>query len=392
MRHMPFAVWRLTLAYSLMLAGTSMIVLLAGIIGTSIAPSPDIATLPIALTVIGVACSTLPTGKLLNRFGRRSVFIANCLLAIAGALLASISLTYQSFTGFCAATFLIGWSAAASHQYRFAALEAVPAARAAKATSTLLLGGLLGAFIGPELAVKGRNLFATEFSGSFLLLAICYVLGMIVISFHADHKVSSDGDHGSGRPLKEIFRAPVIILAVASGGLAYGVMSLIMTATPISMHEHSGHSLETTKFVIQSHIAAMYLPSLFYGALCGVLGYRGLLWTGLLCFAISLVAALADIEVLNYWVALVLLGVGWNFLFLTGTNLLPQGYRTEERFRVQSTNDFLVFTVQAIVSLVSGWLLVHWQWEGLLWICVPLIVFFGLFLWQRNTSLASYEV
>lgn len=380
MRHVPGTVWRLTLAYAFMMAGTAMIVLLAGIIGTRIAPSAGLAALPVALAVIGVASSALPTGKLLGRYGRRRVFIAYGLLAICSALIASASLVRGTFSGFCSAAFLIGWSGAAGHQYRFAALESVPANLAAKATSTLLLGGLLGAFIGPELAVRGHWLLATEYAGSFLLLAVSYVAGLTIISFHKDNFVTTPVQGSGGQSLQVILRSPVIVLAVSAAALAYGVMSLIMSATPISMHQHAGHSLEATKFVIQSHIGAMYLPSLVYGALFRRLGARAMLRLGLATLLASLLVALSGVQFVNYWLALILLGVGWNFLYLTGTNLLPLGYEPEDRFRVQSANDFLVFTVQALVSLGSGWLLFHWHWRGLLLTCVPLLVGFMIFL------------
>jgi len=386
MRHVPFTVWRLTVAYALMMAGTAMIVLLAGIIGTEIAPSAGLATLPVALAIVGVASSALPTGKLLGRFGRRPVFVTYAVLAICSALLASTSLVHGTFAGFCTAAFLIGWSAAAGHQYRFAALESVPATLAPKATSTLLLGGLLGAFIGPELAVRGRWLLQTEYAGSFLLLAGSYLAGLTIISFHRDQLKTKQMHGGSGQPLRVILRTPVVVLAVASAALAYGVMSLIMTATPISMHQHSGHSLEATKFVIQSHIGAMYLPSLFFGSMFRRLGARMMLRLGIAALAASLAVALADVHFMNYWIALMLLGVGWNFLYLTGTNLLPLGYRPEDRFRVQSANDFMVFTVQASVSLSSGWLLFHWHWQGLLSTCVILLIGFTVFLTRMGLS------
>jgi len=379
MRHLPFTVWRLTLAYALMMAGTSMIVLLAGIIGSKIASSEGLATLPVALAVVGVASSTLPTGKLLGRFGRRPVFIAYGLLAIAAALLAVASVTHGTFAGFCGAAFMVGWASAAGYQYRFAALEAVPAPLAAKATSTLLLGGLLGAFIGPELAVRGHWLLATEYAGSFLLLAGSYLAGLILISFYSDTSVKIQEKATSGEPLRLILSSPVIVLAIAAAALGYGVMSLIMTATPISMHQHSGQTLEATKFVIQSHIGAMYLPSLIYGSLFRRLGVKLMLWMGVATLTTSLVVALLGIQFMNYWLALILLGVGWNFLYLTGTNVLPLGYRPEDRFRVQSANDFVVFTVQALVSLSSGWILFHWHWHGLLLTCVPLLIVFTVY-------------
>jgi MFS family permease len=380
MRNIPLPVWRLMLAYALMMAGVSVLVLIAGIIGTEIAPSSGLATLPIALAVVGVAASTLPTGILLRRFGRRPVFIGYGVIAIAAAALASASLVEGRFSLFCLAAFMMGWSGAAGHQYRFAALEAVPAHLAPKATSTLLFGGILAAFIGPEIAVRGRHLLATEFAGSFLLLTVSYAVGMVIVSFHRDREIQESGHGTGGRPLKEILRSPVIILAICSAALGYGVMSFIMTATPISMHLHAGHSLESTKLVIQSHIAAMYLPSLVYASLFSWLGLKGMLWSGVSVFAICIVVALIDTQFIQYWLALILLGIGWNFLFLSGTNLLPYGYESSERFRVQPVNDFLVFSVQAIASLSSGWFLFRWGWNGLLLACIPMVLVFCILL------------
>jgi MFS family permease len=380
MRSIPLAVWRLTLAYSLMMAGSSLMVLLAGIIGTEFAPSSDLATLPIALVVIGLAASTLPTGRLLDRFGRRPVFVAYGFIAVGAALLAMQSLRMGSFGGFCTAAALMGWAGAAGHQYRFAALEAVSPQQAPKATSILLVGGILAAFIGPEMAVRGRGLLETEYAGSFLLLTVSYMLGIVLVSFHNDHFVASTKLDGAGRPLRTILKSPAVLLAVSSAALGYAVMSLLMTATPISMHSHAGHSLEATKFVIQSHIAGMYLPSLIYAGLFARLGFKGMLWSGVAVYLACLAIAAIDTEFLNYWVALVLLGIGWNFLFLSGTNLLPLGYHPEERFRVQSTNDFLVFSVQALASLGSGWLLFRWQWHGIVYACIPVVLAYAALL------------
>jgi MFS family permease len=380
MRNIPAPVWRLMVAYALMMAGTSLMVLIAGIIGVEFAPSPGLATLPIALVIVGVAAATLPTGRLLNRWGRRRVFLGYGLLAIGAGLLASASLVRQTFGGFCLAAFVLGWSAAAGHQYRFAALEQVPAYLAPKATSALLVGGILAAFVGPELAVRGRGLLETEFAGSYLLLCVGYALGLLIIAFNRDVSTPGEGHGGTGRPLGEILRSPVVLLAIGAAALGYAIMSFIMTATPISMHRHAGHGLEATKFVIQSHIAAMYLPSLAYAWLQARLGYRGMLWAGVAAFLGCLALVLLDTEFLNFWLALMLLGVGWNFLFLTGTNLLPFGYRPEERYRVQSVNDFLVFSIQAMMSLGSGWFLFRWGWRALLWACLPLVLSFAVLL------------
>ncbi len=387
MRQIPATVWRLTIAFALMMSGTSMMVLIAGIIGTEFAPTVNLATLPIALTIVGVACSTLPTGKLLGRYGRKPVFLSYAILAMGGGLLATASLVIDSFLLFCIAALVIGWAAAAGHQYRFAALEAVPPQLAYKATSVLLMGGILGAFIGPELAVRGRLLLETEYAGSYLFLVAAYFAGLLIISGYKDEHDVNHRHTGQGRALLKILAAPQIRLAVAAAALAYAVMSFIMTATPISMHNHSGHSLEATKFVIQSHIAAMYLPSLFFSWFFARLGFKGMFWTGILIYILCLSVALIDTQLLNYWVSLVLLGIGWNFLFLSGTNLLPQGYQPEERFRVQSMNDFLVFSVQATVALSSGWFLAQLGWQGLLLSCIPLLLTFTVMLWVWRRAL-----
>ncbi len=365
-------------AYALMMAGTSLMVLIAGIIGTTFAPTPGLATLPLALTIVGLAVSTLPTGKLLNRFGRRRIFISYGFLAVVAALLAAYSLVISSFTLFCVAAIMIGWSSVAGHQYRFAAMESVSEEFATRATSVLLFGGILAAFVGPEIAVYGRQLLDADFAGSYLLLAGVYIVGIIIVSFYHDNGDIVSEQKGVGRPLLEIMRAPVIILAVSASVMGYGVMSFVMTASPISMHEHAGHSLQATKLVLQSHIVAMYLPSLVFPWLHGKFGFRGMMWSGVVCMLICLLVAMIDTALIHYWLTMVILGIGWNFLFLSGTNLLRYGYRSEERFRVQSFNDFIVFSAQGIASLSSGWFLFQWGWNGVIYAAIPLVLVFAL--------------
>ena len=381
MKNVPVQVWRLMVAYALMMAGTSLMVLIAGIIGTQFAPTPGLATLPVVLTIVGLATSTLPTGRLQNRFGRRKVFIGYGVLAVMAALLAAMSLMHQSFAGFCMAAILMGWSGAAGHQYRFAAMESVPAEMAPKATSVLLFGGILAAAVGPEIAVRGQHLLETEFAGSYLLLAGVYSLGIVLISFYHESGFTSDRHTMKGRPLLQIMRSPVIILAVAASAVGYGVMSFVMTAGPVSMHEHAGHDMQATKWVLQSHIAAMYLPSLIYPWLYSKMGYGGMMWAGVVALLICLSIGLINTEFIHYWLTMVILGIGWNFLFLSGTNLLRYGYRDEERFKVQSFNDFLVFSIQGIASLSSGWFLYHWGWQGVLYASVPLVLAFAIMAW-----------
>ena len=372
------------LAYALMMAGGSLNILIAGIIGLKFAPSPSLATLPIAGFVVGVASATLPTGKLLAIWGRRRVFVAYGILAIAAAGFASWSLVFGSFPLFCVAVFLMGWSTASGHQYRFAALEKVAPALAAKATSILLLGGILAAFVGPELAVLGKDVLETPFAGSYLLLCLVYAGGILLLNSIPDSVVDNEEHPFEGRPLSLIVRSPVIILAICASGVGYGVMSFLMTATPISMHHDAGHSLESTKFVIQSHIIAMYLPSLVYPWMLARFGHRNMMFAGVFALTVSLFIALSGISITNYWWALVFLGLGWNFLFLGGTNVLVFGYRPAEKFRVQSMNDFMVFSIQALVSLSSGWFLFYFRWNGLLLGVFPLIIAFWILAWRSK--------
>lgn len=356
-------------------------VLIAGIIGSQFAPTPAYATLPIALAVVGLATSTLPTGRLQSRFGRRNVFIAYGFLAVAAALLAAGSLAFENFSIFCMAAIMLGWSAAAGHQYRFAAMESVAPELAPKATSVLLFGGILAALVGPEIAVRGQHMLEAEFAGSYLLLAGVYLIGILIVSLYRDTGTPSEQHSLQGRPLKQIISSPVVVLAIAASAVGYGVMSFVMTAGPISMHEHAGHSMQATKWVLQSHIAAMYLPSLIYPWLFSKLGYRGMMWGGVVALLLCLFIGALNTQFMHYWLTMVILGIGWNFLFLSGTNLLRHGYREEERFKVQSFNDFLVFSIQGIASLSSGWFLFHWGWPGVLSASVPLVLVFALLAW-----------
>jgi len=235
--------------------------------------------------------------------------------------------------------------------------------------------------VGPEIAVRGQFLLLTPFAGSYLLLAVIYTLGIGLLSFYHDTRTVGTRQAMQGRPLLQIMRAPVVVLAVAASALGYAVMSFVMTAGPVSMHEHASHSMQATKWVLQSHIAAMYLPSLVYPRLYNRMGYKGLLWTGVLAYMLCLLIGSLNTDFIHYWLTMVILGIGWNFLFLSGTNLLRFGYRDEERFKVQSFNDFLVFSMQAVASLSSGWFLFQWGWQGVLFSSLPLVLAFALLAW-----------
>ncbi|WP_169335537.1 MFS transporter [Dasania marina] len=386
-RQLSPSVWLLVIAYALMNSGGSLVIFISSLIASRIAPSADLATLPIALMIVGVACSTLPLGYLQSHYGRKKVFLGFAALACGSALLSSLSLLLQHFWLFCMATFAMGFAMASAHQYRFAVIEHAGAAYAATVTSILLFGGLLSAFIGPEIALWGQALLSGEFIGSYLLLACVFALSFILLCFTNPNPLNLHAEQT--RPSQQsgwglIISSPVLSLSLLSAVVAYAVMSFIMTATPLTMHEHMGHSLVDTKLVIQSHIAAMYLPSLVSGLLIDRLGYRWVLGLGLSAFLLCIAVALFNTAFIHFWLALVLLGVAWNFLFIAATTMLALGHNHQDRFKVQATNDFVLFSCQAVAALSSGWFLYHYQWRGVLLMTLPLLLFYGVFLWRST--------
>lgn len=382
----PLTVWILTLAQALSMTVAPLLVFSGGIVGSALAPRPGLATLPVACIVIGTALTVVPVTRAMQRFGRKRVFVLGSMLSVVSALLASQAIVQQSFFAFCWASLLLGVGVAIAQQYRFAAIEAVGSEGAGKAASQVLLGGLIAAYLGPELAVYGPAVADTlglaasdaqqrAFVGAFILLAVVGLAATLVLALGYRNQQAVAIDQAfDGRPLAELFRNPLLWLAVGASAMGYAMMSFMMTATPLDMHQVRGHSLVDTKWVIQSHIIAMFLPSLFSGRLIAAVGHRGLISLGVAAYVVCLGIALSGHHLHHYWWALILLGVGWNFLFVGGTALLPLCYRAEESFRVQSVNEFAVFGCQAVAALSSGWIINQFGWQTLLWISASMVV------------------
>lgn len=377
---LPLPVYLYGLAQALGTAAAPLIIFVGGLIGAQIAPDKSLVTLPIAAIVVGSAMAALPAGLLMQRFGRKPVFISATLLALGAALVAAWCIHGGYFWAFCAAIVVMGMHLAFIQQFRFAAIEWVPLAQSGQAAAVVLMGGLLAAFIGPELGGRGMNLWGAPFAGSFLLLVGNYALLILLLWFIPSRNLTAGHKPGVGRSILSLLKQPVLAAAIASGACAYAVMSLIMTATPLSMTSFAGYDVQAAKVVIQSHIIAMFLPSLFAGVLIRTLGIRGLMLLGLGAFCASISIAMFGPAYWAYWLALVLLGCGWNFLFLSGTALLPQTYREEERFKVQAFNDLFVFSVQACAALMAGWLVSHYGWYVLNLVALPLMLVALFFL------------
>lgn len=363
-----------------------MVVFCGGLIGASLAPSASLATLPVAIMVVGTAMAVIPVTLLMQRVGRKPAFILGSLISIVGALLSALSVAQENFWGFCSGIFLLGSGLAFVQQYRFAAMESVTPDKMASAAARVLLGGLVAAYVGPEITLESKDLLAAPYVGGFVILAGMYLLSALLLLFYRPTVMTIAQRRGTGRALTSIATQPIFWVAVLSAAVGYATMSFVMTATPMSMHMDVGHSLEDTKWVIQSHIMAMFLPSFFSGWLIGRYGADKVMLSGVFAFVLCVVIAFYDQALMNYWFALVLLGIGWNFLFVGGTSLLPGSYNEEERFKVQGFNEFFVFGFQAVASLSSGWVLYSFGWEALLLACVPLlfVVLIAIFWWKKR--------
>lgn len=385
-------VWLLALAQAFAQAGTIIFITYGGILGTELAPSAGMATLPLALFVAGVALTSLPAALMMQRVGRRRVFMGSACFAACTALLCAYSVSAQHYGGFCAAAFLFGTNNAVVQQYRFAAADFVSSGHTARAVSTVMLGTLTAAFLWPEVGDRMRLAGGwSEFTGSFLAVAVLCLLAVAVLSRLPAMTVEKRERQIAARPVGEILRNPVCLVAIFAGVCSYAAMSFIMTATPISMHMIDALSVAHTKRVISTHLIAMYLPSLFSGWLIRWLGILRMMSLGVACMlACVIVSAFVGHQFVHYLVALALLGAGWNLLFVGGTTLLTSSYAPSDRFRAQGINDLAVFGTQALVSLLAGPAIVHLHWQTLNLLTVPLLLLMvaaiGWLLWQRRAA------
>lgn len=367
-------------------AGAPAMVLLGGIIGSALAPHPSWATLPVAAMVVGVAVFTVPAALLMKKIGRRPGFMVASAVTGLACLGGVYAIHVGSFIQFCLVAFFVGGNLAFVQQYRFAAAESVDVAQVSKAISIVLLGGIAAAFIGPEIVKRAMDLLPFGiYSGSFATLAAVYFLNAGLLSFLTEPEVREQEDGGTGRPIGKIIRQPLYMIAVLAAMVAYGVMSFVMTAAPVSMHIVDHFSINETAMVIQSHVMAMFIPSLFTGILISRFGISKIMMAGTMLLAACVSLALVDHQLIHYWVGMVLLGVGWNFLFVGATTLLTRCYSPAERFKSQAVNDFTVFGFQAVASLTAGAVIFMAGWEVLNGVTLPfLIVLFGMVLRMRT--------
>ncbi|MEZ5557493.1 MAG: MFS transporter [Pseudomonadales bacterium] len=378
-------------------SATVLVVTIGGIVGLSLSPDPALATLPMSLMIVGTAAATVPAAMIMRRFGRRIGFSTAALAAAVAALLGAAALWLHSFALFCVFTLLIGAHTAYTQQYRFAAAESVEPLRSGRAISLVLVGSIGGALVGPELATRVADwAVGPEYLGSLLAVSVLFLCSgmLLALCLEEPQRHIGPSDNTDRRPLGVVVRQPLFLVAVLGGVVGQGVMTFVMTATPISMHVMDGFSMAETAGVIRTHVLAMYVPSLLSAALIGWLGVPRLMALGLIAFAVTLGVALNGHALMHYWWALLLLGVGWNFLFVGGTSLLVQCYLPAERFTAQAINDFSVFGVAALGSLLAGSVIHVAGWHGVLWGSMPPLVLMAIALgWLlmrgRRAALAS---
>ena len=367
--------WLLILSQIFAFTAAPVTVFLSGIIGSQFSPIKSLATLPMALSIVGVAIFAIFAAKVMSIIGRRAGFIFASVGSSLAALMAAYSIIIESFLLFNLGCFLLGAGVAFSHQYRFAAVETVSKDMAPKAISIILLAGIGSAFIGPNLANISKEIIPEHlYAGSYIALAILTLSSTIFLLFYKDNHKPNNFVKKDTRSYFELISQPRFLQALIASAFAYAVMSFLMTATPISMHVMEKISLSKTGLVIQLHIAAMFLPSLITGNLIKKFGHSKIMYAGVVLFSITILTSLFEQNFVNYLTALVFLGFGWNFLFISGTSLLVLTYKEDEKFKAQGFNDLIVYSIQAVASLSAGIFLNLTSWKTMNLICIIFLI------------------
>jgi predicted MFS family arabinose efflux permease len=373
----------MVLAVAQALAGgnNTVIVSTASIVGAVLAPDKGLATLPVTAMVMGMWLGTLPVGILARRFGRRFALQTGSAFGILSGLISYAAVMNGQFWLLLIGTFCGGLYAAAHQSYRFAAADTASEAYRPKVVSWVLAGGVFAAIIGPQLVIFTKDLLSPHlFAASYLGQSACAVAAAVVLQFIRVPPVTV-ARHDNARPLSEIIRAPRFIVAVACGMASYGMMNMLMTSAPLAM-VGCGHSVTDAALGIQWHVLAMYAPSFITGSLIARFGVERVAGVGLALVATSAVVGIAGITVAHFWTNLVLLGLGWNLAFIGATTMVTQCHRPQERNKVQSFNDFLIFGSMALTSFSSGQLLDKFGWATINEVILPTIFVTGaLLLW-----------
>ena len=361
---------RLALAQALGGANANVVYATGAIVGSQLAPDPSLVTFPISLFVVGMACGTLPTGYISRRYGRRAAFLIGTTLGVVAGMIGLAAVLRASFALFCLATFVAGFYSAVVQSFRFAATDGAAPSLRARAISWVMVGGLVGGVIGPQMIQVTMDLwppylFAASFIGqSAFAMASMAVLAGVSLPRPAASEIAS------GRPLLEIVATPKFAIAALCGVVSYALMNLVMTSAPLAMRL-CGLSLSDSNLGIQWHVLAMFGPSFFTGGLIARFGAGRIVGVGMLLTCAAAIVDLSGLTVWHFWTGLVLLGLGWNFGFVGASAMVVETHRPEERNKVQSFNDFVIFGTMALGSFSSGKLLTSFGWDAVNWVAFP---------------------
>ena len=365
----------LSICFSLSASTSSLSVSASSIVGFQIAENKALATFPLTFHLLGTMLAGIPASMLMKFIGRRYGFLIGTGIGTFGAASASLAIIYSSFPFFCLSIFCLGILNGFAQLYRFNAVEVSSIELRTKAVSYVMLGGIAAGFIGPAIAAEGKDYIENaQFAGSYLSIILLYFFIVIILMRIRLPKPSVEEQTGDMRPLKVIFRQPKFIVSVLSAMIGYGVMAMIMTATPLAMTKGSGYPFSDAAFIIQWHALGMFAPSFITGSLIKRFGSIQIIFTGILLNFICIAINISGTELINYWSALVLLGVGWNFMFVAGTTMVTETYQPAEKAIVQGVNDFLVFGTAALCSLFSGVLQTSFGWETVNLSTIPLLL------------------
>ena len=361
---------------ALLLTNAVTLIAVTALAGYALVETKALATLPSALYVVGSAVTTVPASFWMRRVGRRAGFLSGGGLGLAGALVATLAVAAGSFALLCAGAFLLGTYNAFGQYYRFAAADAAPADYKAKAISYVLAGGLVGGIVGPEVSKLTRDLVQPTFTATYASLFVYALASMAIVSRLTLGRGEEHAVQGPSRPLAEIARQPVFVVAVLVAGLGYATMNLLMTATPLAMG-FCGHPYAAAASVISAHVIAMFAPSFVTGSLIKRFGVLPVMGCGVALLGACIGVGLSGQLVAHFWWALVLLGLGWNFTYIGGTTLLTEAYRPSEKAKAQGANEIAIFTLQALSAFSSGVLVNTRGWEVLNYVALPMVAAAG---------------
>ena len=365
----------LSICFSLSASTSSLSVSASSIVGFQIAENKALATFPLTFHLLGTMLAGIPASMLMKFIGRRYGFLIGTGIGTFGAASASLAIIYSSFPFFCLSIFCLGILNGFAQLYRFTAVEVSSIELKTKAVSYVMLGGIAAGFIGPAIAAEGKDYIENaQFAGSYLSIILLYFFIVIILMRIRLPQPSVEEQTGDTRPLKVIFMQPKFIVSVLSAMIGYGVMAMIMTATPLAMTKGNGYPFSDAAFIIQWHALGMFAPSFITGSLIKRFGAVQIIFTGILLNFICIAINISGTELINYWSALVLLGVGWNFMFVAGTTMVTETYQPAEKAIVQGVNDFLVFGTAALCSLLSGVLQTSFGWETVNLSTIPLLL------------------